>query len=168
MMSVPGSSDAAPYIAVVGRGEHERAAYELAEEIGRLLAEAGAVLVCGGLGGVMEAACKGAKSAGGTTIGFLPRTTRAEANAYVDFALATGMGEMRNMLVVQAADAVIAVSGEFGTLSEIGFALRVDKPVVGLQTWELSKAGAKSDAIRVADDPTEAVELALKLARTRG
>ncbi|MEA2219669.1 MAG: hypothetical protein QOJ35_2295, partial [Solirubrobacteraceae bacterium] len=122
--------------------------------VGRGLAEAGAVLVCGGLGGVMEAACRGAKSAGGTTIGILPGTRRDEANPYVDIAIATALGELRNGLVVRAADALVAVGGEFGTLSEIALALKAGKPVVGLGTWEIR-------GVVVASDPVEAVALAL-------
>ena len=100
---------------------------------GRELARAGAVLVCGGLGGAMEAACRGAKAEGGTTLGILPGADRAAANPYVDVAVATGLGEARNALVVRAADAVIAVAGGYGTLSEIALALRAGKPVVGLR-----------------------------------
>lgn len=109
----------------------------------------------------MEAACRGARSQGGLTIGILPGTDRNEANEYVDVAIPTGMGEMRNALIVRAADAVIAVSGEFGTLSEIGFALKLGKRVVGLSTWQLKRAGEVSDAILVAGSASEAVRLAL-------
>jgi len=112
----------------------------------------------------MEAACRGARESGGTTIGILPGTDRAAANAYVDVAIATGLGEARNTLVVRAADAVIAVAGEFGTLSEIAFALKVGKPVVGIATWELARGGAAVEAIERARDPAEAVERALALA----
>lgn len=117
--------------------------------------------MCGGLGGVMEAACRGARAQGGLTIGFLPGSDRSEANEFVDVAIPTGMGEMRNALIVRAADAVIAVSGEFGTLSEIGLALKLGKRVVGVSTWELSRRGEVSDAILVADSAAEAVRLAL-------
>src|SRR5919199_2439349 len=103
-------------------------------------------VVCGGLGGVMEAACRGAKSAGGMTVGILPSGSRADANDYVDIALATGLGEARNALVVRAVDVLIAVGGEYGTLSEIALALKAGKPVVGVGTWELD------DIVR-ADDP---------------
>ena len=109
----------------------------------------------------MEAACRGARSQGGLTIGILPGEDRDEANAYVDVAIPTGMGEMRNALIVRAADAVIAVSGEFGTLSEIALALKLGKRVIGLSTWELSRAGKISDAILRADAAAEAVRLAL-------
>jgi len=149
------------YVAVVGGGRPEPADTEAAEEVGRLVAAAGAVVVCGGLGGVMEAACRGAKEAGGTTVGILPGHDRDEANPYVDVAITTGMGEARNTLVVRAADVLVAVGGEFGTLSEIAFALRTGTPVVGLGTWELAKGGRPVEAVVRADNPRHAVELAL-------
>lgn len=109
----------------------------------------------------MEAACRGARSQGGLTIGILPGDDRDEANDYVDVAIPTGMGEMRNALIVRAVDAVIAVSGEFGTLSEIALALKLGKRVVGVSTWDLSREGKVSDAIVRADSAPEAVRLAL-------
>src|ERR687885_1043778 len=108
-------------------------------------------VVCGGLGGVMEAACRGAKSAGGMTVGILPSGSRADANEYVDVALATGLGEARNALVVRAVDVLVAVGGEYGTLSEIALALKAGKPVVGVGTWEIPgviHAGGPGDAVR--------------------
>jgi uncharacterized protein (TIGR00725 family) len=150
-----------PYVAVVGAGEADPATDAMAEEVGRGLARAGAVLVCGGMTGVMEAACRGAKSEGGTTIGILPTSHRRSANAYVDFAIATGMGEMRNALIVRAVDAVIAVGGEFGTLSEIALALKIGVPVVGLETWTLSKSGGPVDVIPKASSAEDAVHRAL-------
>lgn len=149
------------YVAVAGPGECGPATAHLAEAVGRGLAERGAVVVCGGLGGVMEAACRGAKLAGGKTVGILPGTDRGSANAWVDVALPTGLGEARNTLVVRAADALVAVSGEFGTLSEIAFALKAGKRVVGLGTWELAKQGERVDAFVRAESPDEAVRLAL-------
>jgi uncharacterized protein (TIGR00725 family) len=122
----------------------------VAEEVGRLLAQAGAVVVTGGLGGVMEAASKGAREAGGTTLGLLPGADRREANAWLSVAVPTGMGEMRNALVVRSADGVIAVGGEWGTLSEIAFARKTGKPVVGLGSWDL-------DGVDKFDTPAEAV-----------
>jgi uncharacterized protein (TIGR00725 family) len=127
------------YVAVIGPGSDDRRAEQLSEEVGRLLALSGDVLVCGGLGGAMEAACRGAKSEGGRTVGILPGDSRTEANPYLDVAITTGLGEARNVLVVRAADGVVAVRGGFGTLSEIGFALRIGKPVVGLDTWTVSR-----------------------------
>lgn len=153
------------YIAIIGGSEFDEEDCRAAEEVGSNLAQSGALLLCGGLAGVMEAACRGAKQHGGTTIGFLPGNRRGDENDFVDIALPTGLGEMRNMVIVHAADAVIAIGGEFGTLSEVAFALRVGKPVVGLGTWELSKKGKTSDAIQVVDDPEAAVARAIELAR---
>ena len=126
----------------------------MAEEVGRLLAEAGAVVVTGGLGGVMEAASKGAHEAGGTTLGILPGTDRDEANPWVGVAVPTGIGEARNALVVRAADGVIAVGGAWGTLSEIAFARKTGKPVAGLGSWDL-------DGVDKFDAPAEAVRAVL-------
>ena len=119
-------------IAVIGGGTCTTEETALAEETGRLLAQHGAVLVCGGLGGVMEAAAKGAKANAGTTVGILPGPDAAAANAYIDVPLATGLGEMRNFLIVRTAHALIAIGGGVGTLSEIALAQRIGKPVVGL------------------------------------
>lgn len=157
-------SEPRPYVAVVGTGEPDAPEAPVAEELGRRLAEAGAVLVCGGLTGVMETACRGAKSAGGTTVGILPGRDRAAANAWVDVALPTGLGELRNGLVVRAADAVVAVGGGYGTLSEVALALKLDVPVVGIGTWELSRHGEPVDAIPACDDAETAATLALSLA----
>jgi uncharacterized protein (TIGR00725 family) len=144
-------------VAVIGPGDGAAAEeLEAAERIGRLLAEAGAVVVCGGLGGVMEAACRGAKEGGGTTVGVLPGRDRAAANQYVDVAIATGLGEARNALVVRAADVLIAVGGGYGTLSEIALALKGGTPVVGIGSWELA-----GRPLTEARDAREAVELAL-------
>jgi uncharacterized protein (TIGR00725 family) len=146
------------HLAVVGAGRATAEQAATAEQVGRAVAEVGALLVCGGLGGVMEAACRGARQAGGTTLGILPGTDRSQANEYVDVAVPTGLGEARNALVVRAADALIAVAGEYGTLSEIALALKVGKPVVGLGTWEIEGVVAASDA-------PDAVRRALDLAK---
>ena len=143
------------YIAVIGRGDCNPQEAEHAEEVGEQLAKRGAVLVCGGRGGVMEAACRGAKRAGGTTIGILPGVDRLGANAFVDHAIATNLGEGRNLLIILTVDGVIALPGAFGTLSEISFALMYNKPVVSLGSWEVSDR-----IIRVAT-PAEAVERVL-------
>ena len=145
------------YVAVVGPSEATPDEIGQAEAVGRLLGARGAVVVCGGLGGVMEAVSRGARDAGGTVLGILPGTDRGDANGHVTIALTTGMGEMRNTLVVRAADAVIAVGGAYGTLSEIAFALRTGLPVVGIGTWDL-------DDVIVAPDAGAAVDLALGLA----
>ncbi len=152
------------YVAVCGPALATEQEEAVAEEVGRRLAERGAVVLSGGFTGVMEASCRGAKSAGGTTLAILPGTDRRDANDYVDLSIPTGMGEMRNMLIVRAADAIVAVAGEFGTLSEVAFALKVAVPVVGLGTWELSKAGERVDAFEPADDAKDAVIKALQLA----
>lgn len=149
------------HVAVVGPGDADQAALELAEQVGGELGRRGAVVVCGGLDGVMAAACRGAKAAGATTVGILPGSTRAEANPWVDVALPTGLGELRNGLIVRSADAVIAVRGAYGTLSEIALALKVGVPVVGLATWELRRDGVVDAGIEVVESPVEAVEAAL-------
>ena len=154
-------------MAVSGGGEAGEDACRLAEEVGRELARRGAVVVTGGLHGAMEAACRGAKAEGGTTLGILPTHDRADANEWVDVAVATGLGEARNALVVRAVDALIAVAGEFGTLSEIAFALKLGTPVVGLQTWELACGGRPVQAIVVATTPADAAERAVALATAR-
>jgi uncharacterized protein (TIGR00725 family) len=147
------------YVAVVGGGTCSPAEIAAAEEVGALLARANAVVVCGGLGGVMEAACRGARREGGLTLGILPGNDRAAANPHVAVAVATGLGELRNGLVIRASDVVVAIGGEFGTLSEIGFALKVGKRVVGLSTWDLPR---RPDAILRAATPQEAARLALE------
>ena len=152
------------YIGVVGPDPAPEKVAAQAEEVGRLLARADAVLVCGGLGGVMEAAARGSAAEGGTSIGVLPGTSRGAANRYLTVSIPTGMGEMRNVLVVRASDAVIALAGEFGTLSEMAFALKTGVPVVGLETWELAKAGKRVDPFVLAASPEEAVRDALRLA----
>ena len=149
----------AVYFGVVGAGSAEAGeeALRAAEEVGRLVGQAVGVVVSGGLGGVMEAACRGAKAAGGTTVGLLPGDDRADANPWVDVAIATGLGEARNVLVVRASDVIVAIGGGFGTLSEIGFALKTGTPVVGIATWDV--AGVDTVAT-----PAEAVARALELA----
>jgi uncharacterized protein (TIGR00725 family) len=149
---------AAPHIAVIGAGDAAGELERLAEEVGRLVAAGGALLVCGGLGGVMAAACRGAKAAGGTTVGILPGPDRSAANPWVDVAIPTGMGEARNALVVRAADAVVAVGGGYGTLSEIALALKAEKVVVGLSSWDIP-------GVVAVPAPDEAVALALAAAR---
>src|SRR3954464_1159703 len=145
------------YVAVVGAGSATADEERAAEEVGRGLAAAGAIVVCGGLGGVMEAACRGAKASDGTTVGILPGASREDANPYVDVAIPTGLGELRNGLVVRAADALVAVGGEFGTLSEIALALKARKPVVALGGWELARGGEPVRAIVRATHPADAV-----------
>jgi uncharacterized protein (TIGR00725 family) len=146
-------------VSVIGSGaEHE----ETAETVGRLLAEGGATVVTGGLGEVMAAASRGAKTAGGTTIGILPGETRADANAWLDHVVVTGIGHGRNLAVVASGDAVIAVGGRYGTLAEIGFALTLGRPVVVLEP------GLEVDGTQLAETPADAVEFALAAARQTG
>lgn len=149
------------WIAVVGPGRATPEELALAEEVGAEVAAAGAVLVCGGLGGVMEAACRGARSRGGTTVGLLPGTDRSAANGWVEIAIPTGLGEGRNALIVRAADALVAIGGAWGTLSEIALGLKAGRPVVGLGTWELSRGGQAVEGIVAMDSPVEAVAEAL-------
>jgi uncharacterized protein (TIGR00725 family) len=150
-----------PIVAVVGGGICSSEEAGLAEAVGHGLAEAGVTLVCGGMGGVMAAACRGAKAAGGLTVGVLPGISASDANPYVDVPILTGMGEARNVIIVRTAMAVIAVGGEFGTLSEVAFALKLGRPVIGLGTWELAKQGRPLEAVVKASTAEEAVRLAL-------
>jgi uncharacterized protein (TIGR00725 family) len=151
------------YIAVIGPSRATPQTAEAAFQVGAAVARGRAILVCGGGGGAMEAACRGARSAGGTTVGILPGPTREDANAFVDVAIPTGMGEARNALVVRAADAVIAVGGGVGTLSEIGLALKMGRPVIGLGTWELSLPAEENLEIAMerAESPEDAARAAL-------
>lgn len=154
-----------PLIAVIGGSRATAEEQAAAEAVGRGLATAGATLVCGGRGGVMEAACRGARSAGGLTVGILPDADASQANPYVDIAIPTGIGLARNALVVRAAQAVIAVGGSYGTLSEMAYALQFDVPLVGLETWHFERAGHPPPPIHRADTPEQAVALALRLAK---
>jgi len=123
-------------IGIIGAGSCDENIWRIAEDMGRKVAESGAALVCGGLGGVMEAASKGAKESGGLTIGILPGFAKDEANPYIDIPIATGLSHARNVLVVRSSDVVIAISGGYGTLSEIALALKMEKPVIGINTWD--------------------------------
>ena len=157
-----------PVIAVIGENDPTPEIVALAEAVGEQIALASAVLVCGGLGGVMEAACRGAHRKGGVTIGILPGTRPGDANPYVTYPIPTGLGHARNIIVARSAQAVIAIGGKYGTLSEIAFAKIEGTAVIGLQTWELRRDGFGDQAIRRAADPKEAVQLALEAARNRG
>lgn len=161
------SGTPAVHVAVVGPSQASQPELERSEAVGRLLAQRGAVVVCGGLGGAMDAVCRGARAAGGRTVGILPGCDRAAANEHVDLVIATGLGEARNAIVARTADAVIAVGGAWGTLSEIALALAAGKPVVGLDTWELARGGVPVEGIAVARSAREAVELALGAADPR-
>jgi uncharacterized protein (TIGR00725 family) len=158
-----------PQIAVIGKGAPDEELAALAEEVGRAIGEAGAVLVCGGLGGVMEAASRGARAAGGDVIGIVPGEDAASANPYVTHAVATGIGHARNLAVVASADAVVAIGGEWGTLAEIGFARRLGRSVAALRSWTVSGSGdlERAPGVESVDDPGAAVKLALEAARAR-
>lgn len=148
-----------PVIGVIGGGACSRQDYAAAVEVGRWIAQRGGVVICGGLGGVMEAACKGAAEAGGLTVGILPGSDPGEANPYVQIPIATGMGIGRNILIVRTAAALIAVDGRYGTLSEIAYALQLGKPVFGLNSWN------DIPGVVAVADPEEAVERAFQAAR---
>ncbi len=148
-----------PYVAVVGSGVATGELYEKAREVGRLVAERGGIVVCGGLSGVMEAAARGAAEAGGTAIGVLPDEDRHRANEYLTYSIAAGTGQARNLAIVCSGDVVVAVGGEYGTLSEVGLALKVGRPVVALESWELG------EHVLVTSSPEEATEAAFELGR---
>ncbi|HEY50535.1 MAG TPA: TIGR00725 family protein [Dehalococcoidia bacterium] len=151
------------FIAVIGGSDCTPEESRLAEEVGRELARKGAILICGGLGGIMEAACKGASAEDGLTVGILPGGSRQTANPYVQIPIVTSMGEVRNVIIVKSAGAVIAIGGGYGTLSEIGHALRNDIPVIGLNTWSLSRNGQPDNSIVPAQNPADAVNKALNM-----
>ena len=144
-------------IGVIGAGECDDTIGRMAEEVGRHIARRGALLICGGRGGVMEAAAKGAKREGGTTVGILPGASAREANPYIDIPVVTGMGEARNVMIVRTAEVVIAISGGPGTLSEIAFCLKLGVPLVGIKTWDVD-----SDIYHV-ETAAEAVDMAFQL-----
>jgi uncharacterized protein (TIGR00725 family) len=148
-------------LSVIGAGKASRDLSRLAAEVGREIARRGVLLICGGRGGVMAAAARGARGENGHTIGILPQYDRAGANRYIEIAIATGMGEARNAIVVASGDAVIALEGEAGTLSEIALAMKIGRPVVALKAW------AEIEGVHRADDARSAVALALELAARR-
>jgi len=157
-----------PQIAVIGKGTPDPEVEQLAFDVGDRLARAGAVVVCGGLGGVMDGASRGASSAGGTVIGIVPTTETADANPYCTHVVATGVGHARNLAVVSSGDAVIAVGGEWGTLSEIAFARALGRTVVALESWTVSGPGPMEagPGIEVVSEPQAAVDLALRAAES--
>lgn len=149
------------YIGVVGSAKPSKKTEELAFQTGYEIGKRGAILVCGGLGGVMEAACRGAKEAGGKTLGILPGEDRRDANKWVDIAIPTGLSIARNFIIVRTSDVIIALPGSFGTLSEIAIALNLRKPVIGLSTWDI-----EAPIIR-ADSPKDAVDKAFEAIQNR-
>ena len=150
-----------PVIAIIGAAICSPAQVEIAEAVGRLLAERGVILVCGGRGGVMEAACRGAQQAGGITIGILPGTDPRDGNPHLSVVIPSGLGHARNALVVQAGKAVIAIGGGYGTLSEISIALKAGRRVIGMDTWHATRSDGEDLCITPTNTPEEAVELAL-------
>jgi len=154
-------------IAVIGDSSCSPEEVKLAESIGELLAQRGATVVCGGLGGVMEGACRGAKAKAGLTVGILPGQDPSTANPWVDIPVVTGIGEARNVAVVNSAQAVIAIGGRYGTLSEIAHALRSNIPVIGLNTWSVLRNGREDSSIIEAENATEAVDKAISFAKRR-
>ncbi|MEW6399613.1 MAG: TIGR00725 family protein [Bacillota bacterium] len=151
-------------VAVFGAHQCSAEVYQAARLVGQGIARAGAILVCGGTTGVMEAACRGAKEAGGLTVGILPGDSREQANPYVDIPIVTGLGDARNVIIARSCHAAIAISGGYGTLSEIAFALKFGLPAVGLGTWSLAREGIKVPLVP-ASSPHDAVEKALAAAR---
>ena len=151
-----------PIIAVVEAGKCSKKLRDMAAEIGKYVAEHGGVIVCGGMEGVMRGAARGAKEAGGTTIGILPTTNKDDANEFIDYVIPTGFGEARNILVVRTADVVIALPGKYGTLSEMAFALKAKKPLISVSAWKLG------DEIHQVDEPIEAAKMAMEFARGDG
>ena len=160
--------EATTLVAVIGGSAAPPQALEAAEEVGRLLAERGIGVVCGGLSGVMAAVCKGAAEAGGLTVGILPSSRAADANPHVKVRIPTGLGYVRNALVVRAGRAVIAIDGSYGTLNEMSMALAEGIPVVAIDSWNLEIGGHADTAVRRAATPQGAVDLALDLAARRG
>lgn len=150
-----------PIIAVIGGGQCSPDEENLAHEVGEEIARKGGVLICGGMGGIMKAACKGARSEGGHTVGIIPGDSPSFANEFVEIPIVTGLGHSRNFIVVQSADAVIAINGDYGTLSEIAIALKTGIPVIGLDTWTIVRQGREDISILRAKNAAEAVELAL-------
>ena len=152
-------------IAVIGASACSAEEAKLAETVGELLAQQGVTVICGGLTGVMEAVCRGSKTKGGLTIGILPGGDSSMANPWVDIPVVTGIGEARNVVVAKSAQAVVAIGGSYGTLNEIAYALKSGIPVIGLNTWSLSRNGREDDSIIRVQDATEAVDKAIALAR---
>lgn len=151
------------HIGVLGPNQCDARQKELGYSVGQGIAQAGAILFCGGLGGMMEAAAQGAKEAGGKTVGLLPGADKTAANEFIDIAIPTDLGAYRNAVLVRSCDAVIAIHGAYGTLSEIAFALRLGVPVIGLHTWKVKRDNVPDLGIHIAETAKEAVELALTL-----
>jgi uncharacterized protein (TIGR00725 family) len=147
-----------PVIAVIGASKCSKKLRDMAAQVGKYVAEKGGVIICGGMGGVMEGAARGAREGGGVAIGILPTDNKDDANEFIDFPIVTGFGEARNIMVVKTADAVVAFPGKYGTLSEMAFALKAKKPVVSISAWKLG------EEINQVEDPLEAAKMAMNLA----
>ncbi len=155
------------FISVIGESKISKKNKAIAERVGELLAEAGAIVFCGGTSGVMKAVCKGVKKGGGITVGILPGSKRKQANQYVDIPVVTGVGYARNKYVVKSGQAVIAIGGSYGTLNEMSFALGYKIPLFGINTWELYKKDHKKPPIKYCKTAEQAVSLAVKAAKRR-
>ncbi len=153
------------FISVIGGSKATPHIYKMAEKVGQLLAQNGAVVFCGGGTGVMEAVCKGAKSCGGVTVGILPGSKRSKANKFIDIPIPTGVGYARNKYVVKSGQAVIAIGGSYGTLTEIGYTLCYKIPLIGLETWKMVKEDHKKIPVHYVKTAQEAVALAIRLAK---
>lgn len=151
--------DRKPVIAVIGAGKCSKKLQDMAAVIGRYIAEHDGVIVCGGMGGIMEGVSRGAKEAGGVTIGILPTQDKEDANEFIDYVIPTGFGEARNVMVIRASDAVVALPGKYGTLSEMAFALKDGKPLVSVSAWKLG------DEIHSVESPEEAAKLVMELVK---
>lgn len=149
-------------IGIVGSSFATPQERKIAQEVGEEIAKNNCILICGGLGGVMEASCLGAKSKNGLTIGILPGTSKTECNNYIDIPIVTGLSEARNIIIVRTSDAIIAIGGEAGTLSEIAFAIKLQVPIIGINTWKLFKGEKEENLIIKAKDAKEAIKIALQ------
>jgi uncharacterized protein (TIGR00725 family) len=151
------------FIGVIGASQPPDELLPIAEKVGEEIAKRGGILICGGMGGIMESACKGAKRSGGLTVGILPTITRDSANPYIDIPIVTGIGYARNIIVVLSSEAVIAIGGAYGTLTELAFALHFNIPVIGIRTWRVESEFTEVKRIIYVDEPEEAVRIAMEV-----
>jgi uncharacterized protein (TIGR00725 family) len=151
------------FIGVIGASQPPDELLPIAEKVGEEIAKRGGILICGGMGGIMESACKGAKRSGGLTVGILPTITRDSANPYIDIPIVTGIGYARNIIVVLSSEAIIAIGGAYGTLTELAFALHFNIPVIGIRTWRVESEFTEMKGIIYVDKPEEAVRIAMEV-----
>jgi len=151
------------FIGVIGASQPPDELLPIAEKVGEEIAKRGGILICGGMGGIMESACKGAKRSGGLTVGILPTMTRDSANPYIDIPIVTGIGYARNIIVVLTSEAIIAIGGAYGTLTELAFALHFNIPVIGIRTWRVESEFTEVKGIIYVDEPEEAVRIAMEV-----